>query len=333
MELSIVIPTYNRPKDLKDLLLSILRQTKLPKEVIVIDDSENSRTRDLIEEIRKNFSQKRISLIYLHNPTRSSTSASRNQGTMHTTGEVILFLDDDVVLEKEYIEEILKIYRIYPNTIGVQGYITNTPKLENLSLRLRNQLCKIFFLYCLEKDLCRVLPSGANTYPNEISKIIRCQWLQGCNQSFKSEVLKENKFDENLKRYSFLEDVDLSYRLFKKYPNSLYMTPHAKLFHKWSKAQRLSVELLTYTQTINRTYFFYKHIRQTPLSKLIFIWSNTGRIIFLSLMLLKNMISLKKSAVRSEIRYIYVLIKSYIYALKHLKEIKKENLKFFKEMV
>jgi len=50
-------------------------------------------------------------------------------------------------------------------------------------------------------------------------------------------------------------------------------------------------------------------------------------------MLLKNMISLKKSAVRSEIRYIYVLIKSYIYALKHLKEIKKENLKFFKEMV
>jgi len=331
-ELSIIVPTYNRTKDLKDLLLSILRQVKLPKEVVIVDDSENFRTRDLIEQVLKHFSKKGIFLKYLHNPTRSSTSASRNQGTMHTTGKVILFLDDDVVLEKEYIEEILKTYKNYPNAVGVQGYIINIPKLEKFSLKLRNQLRKMFFLYCLEKDRCRVFPSGENTYPNQVSKVIECQWLAGCNQSFKFEALRNNKFDENLKRYSFLEDVELSYKLFKKHPSSLYMTPYAKVFHKWSKVERLPIELLTYIQTINRTYFFYKHIEQTLQNKIIFIWSSIGRIVFLSLISVTRMLSLKRS-LRSEIRYIRIVIKSYIYTLKHLKEIKMGNLEFFNKML
>lgn len=331
-KLSIVVPTYNRADDLEDLLFSILEQTTLPQEVVIVDDSENSGTRDLTDQVRRHFSRKGIVLKYLHNPKRSSASAARNKGMLHITGEITLFLDDDIVLEKRYIKEILKIYRNYPNTQGVQGYIINTPKLESLSHKLRNQFRKIFFLVCFEKDMCRVLPTGTNTYPNQISKVIRCQWLHGCNLSLKSQVLKANKFDENLRRYSFLEDVDLSYRVFKKHPDSLYMTPHAKLFHKWSKAQRLPIKILTYTQTINRTYFFYKHTRQTLLNKLIYIWSNAGRITFFSIMLFKHMLSVWRKKPLSEIRYLRALVKSYNYALKHLKEIKRGDLRFFEEM-
>jgi GT2 family glycosyltransferase len=330
-KISIVVPTYNRASDLKDLLFSILKQTRLPMEVIITDDSENFRTRDLIAQVRKYFSNKGVTLKYLHYLRRSSSSAARNRGMTYATGQIVLFLDDDVVLGKDYIKEILKIYKNNPKAFGVQGYVINTPKLENLSLRLRNQLRRIFFLYCLEKDKCRVLPSGANTYTNQIDKVIQCQWLQGCNQSFRFEVIRNEKFDENLKRYSFLEDVDFSYRLFKKYPNSLYMTPYAKVFHKWSKAERLSVKLYVYTQTVNRTYFFYKHFGQSLQNKLIFIWSSIGRMVFPSLLIVTQMLLLKKFP-RSKIRYLCFLIKSHIYTLKHLKEIRIGNLEFFDNM-
>jgi len=326
-EFSIVIPTYNRPDDLKDLFFSILDQTESPKEVVIVDESDNPKTRDLVTLLSTHFSERGIALKYLHNPKRTSAGAARNLGVLHATGDIIVFLDDDVILERNYIKAISETYRDYPNAVGVQGFIVNTPKLENPSLLLRNQLRKMFFLYHFGKDKCTVLPSGANTYPNRISRIIECQWLQGCNQSFKSRFLKEIKFDENLKKYSFLEDVDLSYRLFKKYPHSLYMTPRARVFHKWSKAERLSVASLLRTQTINRTYFFYKNIEQTFLNEFIFVWSSVGQVVFSSLVLTKHILSFRKST-GSEARYIVVTLTSYVYALRHMKDIKKGDLRF-----
>jgi GT2 family glycosyltransferase len=330
-KISIVIPTYNRVDDLKDVLFSILKQTRLPTEVIIADDSENFRTEDLIDQLRKSFSSKGAVLKYSHNTKRSSSSAARNRGMKYVTGHIVLFLDDDVILSKDYIEEILKIYKTYPNAVGVQGDVINTPKLENLRLRLRNHLRRIFLLYCLEKDKCRVLPSGANTYTTPINKVIQCQWLQGCNQSFRFEVIRNSTYDETLKRYAFSEDVDFSYRVFKKYPNSLYMTPYAKVIHKWSKAERLSTELYIYTQTINRTYFFNKHFGQSLLNTLFFIWHCIGRILVLSLSIVSQMFLLRKFP-RSRIKYLGFLIKSYIFTLQHLEEIRIGNLEFFDSM-
>jgi len=328
---SIIVPTYNREKDLKDLLFSISQQTRLPLEIVIVDDSENFRTRDLVEQFRQVFSEKEVVLKYLHNLTRSSLTAARNLGLTHATGEIILFVDDDVVLEKEYIEEILKVYQTHPNANGVQGYITNTPKHETLFLRLRNHLRGIFFLYSLEKSRCRVLPSAQNTYPYQLDKVIRCQWLHGCNQSYKYDAIKNSKFDENLKRYALMEDVEFSYRLFKKCPNTLYITPCARIFHKWSKTSRQSIEPLIYTETINRVYFFYKHIRQSSVNKLIFIWSCLGRMFFPFLLMVTYKLPSKKSP-KGEIKYIRFLIKSYIYAIRHLEEIKIGNLTFFENI-
>ena len=46
------------------------------------------------------------------------------------------------------------------------------------------------------------------------------------------------KFDENLKEYSYMEDLLFSYSIHKKYPNSLYITPYAKCIHKVSREGR-----------------------------------------------------------------------------------------------
>jgi len=105
----VVIPTFDRKKDLEDTLNLILRQTKLPKEIIIVDDSDNYDSRDLIERIHEKFLNKGITLKYLRKDRKKGASISKNMGAKQATGQVVLFLDDDVILGKKYIQEILNI--------------------------------------------------------------------------------------------------------------------------------------------------------------------------------------------------------------------------------
>lgn len=328
MDISIIIPTYNREKDLKDTLRGILKQTKMPKEIIVVDDSDNDRTKELIKGIRNDFLSKRVILIYVRNKRGKSSAIARNLGAELSTGEIILFLDDDVVLDNKYIEEILKTYKKYPNAIGVQGFVKekSLDKLRcSACARLHNSLQRAFFLFFWENNRCRILPSGEGTYPYQLSDVTNCQWLSGTNQNLKKETFLRFRFDENLKRYSLKEDMDLSYRIYKKYPTSLYITPFATLYHKESRTSRLDDETKIYMRNIYGVYFFYRNIRQTPLNKLIFIWSRIGSLIIS----FSGALALMKKKPRSELRKIHYLTESYIYTLKHLKEIKNGKIQFF----
>ena len=49
MQVSVIIPTYYRMKDVDECLDSIIAQTALPKEVIIVDDSENNEIENLVE--------------------------------------------------------------------------------------------------------------------------------------------------------------------------------------------------------------------------------------------------------------------------------------------
>jgi glycosyltransferase involved in cell wall biosynthesis len=105
MQVSVIIPTYNRQKDLKTCLNSILIQTKLPKEVIIVDDSDNDKIENLITEENGIFENKNIDLRYIRNKRGKSLTIARNVGIDNSTGDVVLFLDDDVILDKDYIKE------------------------------------------------------------------------------------------------------------------------------------------------------------------------------------------------------------------------------------
>lgn len=314
MEVSIVIPTLNRRKDLKELLFSILRQTKLPKEVIVVDDSDNHETRNLITQSKTEFSNRKIALKYVHPHKKTkSISAARNLGVAQSNAEVLIFIDDDVILDKEYVKEIMKIYNMYPNALGVGGYVTNSSAFVlGLRRHISNLISKMFFLFHREKDRCRVLRSGYVTYPYSMNGIIKCEWLSGTNSSYKRKILKNFQWDENLKEFSQFDDVDISHRIQKRYPDSLYMSSHAKVIHKVSPSARREQRSLIYFDTMYHTYFFYKNIRQTLLNKMFFFWSRFGYLItkFIS------------ACTNKEVINILYLIDSNVYALKHFEKIK-----------
>lgn len=305
---------------MKELLYSILRQTKLPTEVITVDDSDNYKTRDLITQLRNDFSNRKIALKYMRPRKKTkSISLARNLGAVQSTAEVVIFVDDDVKLDKEYIKEILKIFEEHPNALGVGGYITNSREyVSSVRGLLSNVISKIFFLFHREEDRCRVLRSGYITYPYSMNDVIECEWLSGTNSSYRMEVLKKFQMDENLKEFSLFEDVDISYRIHKRYPNSLYMTPHAKVIHKASPLARRDAISLIYFEITYHTYFFYKNIRQTFLNRMLFFWSRFGYFVTTCL----------SACMKKRFKIIIFLIGSYMYTLKHLDDIKNGNFSF-----
>ena len=317
MQVSIIIPTYNRVKALDECLDSIISQTIVPKEVIIVDDSDNNGIENLIAHRKDQFNENNITLEYIRNKKEKSLAIARNIGIEYAAGDTILFLDDDVVLDKAYISEILSVYDEYPNAFGVQGYITNS----NLS-NFRNRINRLFFLGYHEKSKCRVLPSTYTSYPFLLNGIIPCQWLSGSNQSYKKAILENFKYDENLKRYSYKEDVDLSYRIYKQYPDSLYITPYARLIHNVSQEARLPNKKLSYMQQIYPLYFFYKNIDQNIKNKLIFLWYSIGHLI----MSFGELIIRHSNEKLLKLKYI---IEAYIICMRHIKEIKKGDLAFF----
>jgi glycosyltransferase involved in cell wall biosynthesis len=311
-DVSIVIPTKNRMNNLEELLNSILGQTVLPKEVIIVDDSDDDKTQDLVEQMRRDFLNKNIEIKYIRGGGQGLAQA-RNIGAAHSTGEIYCGFDDDVIIDKDYIKEILNIYEEHPNALGVQGYVTSR-RVKSASEYVVNKLCSGYYA---ERNKCKVLPLGM-IYPHPLTGVIECEWLSGTNSSYRRNILRSFKWDENLKRYSLWEDVDISYRIHKCYPGSLYITPYAKIIHKHSLIGRMKSKDLVYMEVLYSAYFFLKNIKKTLSNIIIFIWG-----IFFGSLIFKLF---EGRRIRKNPNEIIFLISAYVYLLKHFKELKKGKL-------
>ena len=111
-----------RANPLLNLLNSVKTQTVYPNEILIIDGSANNETKIILEQ--NHFDD--LSYFKVDNENRGLTK-QRNFGIskVKTTSEIVCFLDDDTILENNYFEEIIKTHQIYPNALGVGGYITN----------------------------------------------------------------------------------------------------------------------------------------------------------------------------------------------------------------
>lgn len=89
-----VIPTHGRPVYLLEALRSVVAQTLLPTDIIVVDDIGSSETKNLVESLKRQYPS--IALSYLNrNIGIPGASASRNFGAKQNRADFIAFLDDD----------------------------------------------------------------------------------------------------------------------------------------------------------------------------------------------------------------------------------------------
>jgi glycosyltransferase involved in cell wall biosynthesis len=278
MSVSVIIPTYNRPGHLGEALDSILAQSTPPQEVLVVDDSTDERVSELVGARAQGFSAKGVSLRYMRNPRERSAAIARNVGLEHTGSEIVLFMDDDVVLGPGYMEAVLSVYRAHPDAVGVQGHMA--PLESSIEVDgVYNTLRRAFSLTFMSERGCEVLRSFKPTYPVKVDGVERCSWLSGTNQSYRRSALSGLRYDENLKRYSLGEDIDLSFNVAKRAGGALYITSSAIVTHKESQAERTPGNRLLYVEAVHSYYLFRKNMPRKPWNTAIFLWSRVGRLL------------------------------------------------------
>lgn len=218
-KVSVIIPTKNRTEDLNGTLDGLLHQTRRPDEIVIVDQSSNPSP-----ELMK-FP---IPLVYLYAPEVSGAATARNVAMDHASGEIWLFLDDDVILEPQYVEEILAAYS--PEIAGVSGIITNY-SVPPLSRRLFEAL----FVRGPFHDDRQPVYWYAEKLRFEGPQRVR---QFGCGvMSFRAGAIRTLRFDPALTGGSLAEDIDFCARLPRG--SKLVIAPNARLIHKRSATGRV----------------------------------------------------------------------------------------------
>jgi GT2 family glycosyltransferase len=322
---SIIIPTRNRPRDLKALLESILQQTQLPLEVIIVDNSDNDLTKNLVKQYETEFTKIGSKLKYIKGP--KDLPASRNLGVTFAEGDLILFLDDDTLLEKNVIQTLILFFGNNPKALGVQPRILNVGGSSSDSKHVLSlfqySILKVFMLTYSAENKLSVRRSGMSIFPSTLTRVITAQRLSG-TCCVKRDIFTKFKFDENLKLWAYMEDLDFSYRVYKKNPDSLFAIPYAKVVHKHSPEGRLSSKTTIYMSIIYWFYIFFKDFFESSILNLLaFMWALLGNLIVTTEVLL-----LKRKPKREWWNLIWLLA-AYLLAFKNLRNILEHNLEFF----
>lgn len=105
--ISVIIPLYNKEKQIANTLHSVLKQTFQDFEIVVVDDGSTDRS---VAKVKK-INDMRIRIIHQQN---AGVSAARNKGIEEARYGLIAFLDADDEWKTEYLETQYKLYQKYP---------------------------------------------------------------------------------------------------------------------------------------------------------------------------------------------------------------------------
>jgi len=248
-KIAFVIATKDRPDDLFRVLESLSLQYRKPDQVIIVSSGQRPP-----KEIWDRHSLLSITAVHTGLP---SAARQRNIGVKKAdiSMDLIGFLDDDVVLEKNALEEMMSFWKDAGETVGgVSFNQINHPRIFASFLK-DLPLTEKIGLYSREKG--RVLVSGFQTLFEHVEKSFYSDWLPSTAVVWRREIFKEHWFDEWFGGYSYLEDLDFSYRVGKKY--RLAVAAEARYHHFPSVRQRVNDYLFGKKEVENRMHFVRKN--------------------------------------------------------------------------
>jgi len=100
LKLSLIVPVYNRPDEVMELLQSLANQNDKDFELIVVEDGSNVPCEDICNQFKGEFP---IQYFFKEN---TGPGLSRNYGVERANGDYCIFLDSDCVLPPQYIYEV-----------------------------------------------------------------------------------------------------------------------------------------------------------------------------------------------------------------------------------
>ena len=105
---SIIVPVFNRPDEVDELLMSLTIQTEKDFDVVIVEDGSETPCKEVVEKYAD-----RLDLHY-YSKENSGPGPSRNYGVARATGEYVIILDSDVVLPEGYMAAVTQCLKEHP---------------------------------------------------------------------------------------------------------------------------------------------------------------------------------------------------------------------------
>lgn len=115
---SVVIVTKNRVNDLQHCLGALLSNSRLPDEIIIIDNDSTDNTQSVIFALQKNVTVPMHYILFNGN----GYPALYNQGLLHAQSDWVAFIDDDCVAGTNWLEELYCSIRKHPTVAAIMGW-------------------------------------------------------------------------------------------------------------------------------------------------------------------------------------------------------------------
>ena len=225
---SLIICTKDRPDALRNCLGSLGKIDDLPDEILVVDSSVETATRDVVLECRQDGMRRLKWIGAVPGLTRQ-----RNIGVAASSldTKVIHFIDDDTIVRGGYFTELSRNLLSRADIVGCGGRILNLPSKRNVFLPGKSA----------DKE-GRVTRSGINHMSRTITtgEPRPVEWLSGCSMSFRRTLFDLILFDERRKGNGVGEDVDFCLRALQH--GTLLWCPRAGIEHLQSPVNRYSAK-------------------------------------------------------------------------------------------
>lgn len=191
LTVSFVIPAYNSAESVDACVATIFAQerTDLIKEVVVVNDRSDDDTFFKLQRIR----QERPGLVIVANPERRGSAYSRNRGIEKATGDLVCFIDSDILLPPDYMVQHILQHQTDARciTFSLRSNTTGSDDLQfpaqDVSGDFRSKLPiydhtlqRVPFAFCDSHTLAELCLTCAVTYRRaDLEKV------KGCPENFK----------------------------------------------------------------------------------------------------------------------------------------------------
>lgn len=269
MKVSAVIPTRNRHTDLVNAVQSVLLQTLLPQELLIIDQSPDTSSKDRVLELWA-LVNPTCELIYVHDSTIAGLVAAKDVAVRKSRGDLVMFLEDDVVLEKDYIANMCAGFEQNPEMLGSCGVITAVPR----SGKLYHGLFHLF-----HRGIFKDARLGIHGNPARWEgTLIPSRFLSGGLSAYRRHVFESVPFDTH-NGFFMMEDMEFSMRTVREFGmDKFFINPSVRADHRISSANRAVLEP-RFKRKVHEHVLFYKRHRDLPLALTSFIWLYIGLLV------------------------------------------------------
>lgn len=271
LPVSVIIPTLNRPNALFRTIETLLKMDTVPAQLVVVDQTAKAEDRQKIQRYLKDIRVIPAEYYFLQKP---SSTRARNIGIEGAKENILLFMDDDVDVNPDTLENIYRYMRDEKN--AMVGVIDET---------LPESTGRLGYLFAMKswknRRMGHVTPAVLGRYPDRVKGVVPTMWAMGFCFALKKDRLDawQLRFDEKLTGYAYAEDLDITYAYYKQAKAEglrCLLAEDLKVKHLESKEYRIPNSLNTYKYVINREYLSYKH-GMSVWARLCIRWANFGQ--------------------------------------------------------